>query len=212
VITSFLGLARVFVPPVGARRSLMASGARLNPAPPPYLPHQDRNTHIRFCSCSLKYPRLVKALMERIEARLDFDLCQYLCHNISCDSNLEPLLLLHLLSCGAHIAMRAPSLFGHTRWPIVDCQGNFEVGHRARPCMVIDGTWYFFQLSFKTSRTLRVDALCWDGSWFVVEINGSGHDFRGDEERYRELGLPVRNISEQQLLEIIQTQLWKQAG
>ena len=78
--------------------------------------------------------------------------------------------------------------------------------------MILDGTWYFFQVSFKKNGTHRVDALCWNGSWSVVEINGAGHDSSRDEERAREIGLPTRYWTEQQLIEMVEGSLWKLAS
>lgn len=212
VISIYLNLGDVFVPPPAATRKLLNNAARLSPPTPPYFTHQDRVTHIRYCTCAKKYSALVNALMDRIKDREDFPLCEYLCHNISCDSKLEPILMLYLLANGADVGLRSPYLLGHTRWPIFDCEGKHEVGQRPRPCMILDGTWYFFQVSFKISGTYRVDALCWNGSWSVVEINGAGHDSSRDKERAREIGLPTRYWNEQQLIEMVEGGLWKLAS
>jgi transcriptional regulator with XRE-family HTH domain len=211
-ISRLLGIRNVFLGPPAPIKKLLDEAARQSPSRQPYFPHQDRLTHIRFCSCAKRYPWLVEALMHRIQQRKDYPLCEQLCHHVSCDSNLEPLLLLYLLSKGAKVGLRAPYLFGHSRWPIVDCSGNIEVGQRPRPCMILDSTWYFFQVSFKASSTIRVDALCWNGSWSILEINGKGHDFSNDRSRALELELPTTGMTDQQLKDLIEEHLWSKAS
>ena len=212
LLCQFLKVSKVFVPPPAANRTLLHLAARRSPTQPLFFPSQDRHTYIRFRSCAKEYPALTGALLERIQNRGDFDLCEYLCHRISCDSNLEPLHLLYLLSSGAEPGLRAPYQFGHTRWPIVDCKGRREVGFRARPCMVLDDTWYFFQVSFKPSRTIRVDTLCWNGSWYLLEVNGKGHDFSKDRKNAAILQLPLKCLTTQQLIGLVERHLLKDAS
>lgn len=211
LLSHFLN-GKVFVPPPAANRTLLDQAARHSPPQQIFYPNQDRHTYIRFRACAKEYPTLTQALMDRIENRDDFDFCEYLCHRISCDSKLEPLHLLYLLSSGAVPGFRAPYQFGHTRWPIVDCRGRREVGFRPRPCMLLDGTWYFFQVSFKASPIIRVDTLCWNESWYLLEINGQGHDFSRDKRNAAVLELPMKCITTQQLTGLVEGHLLELAS
>jgi DNA-binding XRE family transcriptional regulator len=212
LVSSLLGLRQVFVPPRSANKLLLNRASCQVPTPQPFFPHQDRLTHIRFRACARQYPGLVDGLLRRVARRADFRLCEYLCHRISCDSNLEPLHLLYLLSLWAEPGLYTPALCGHTRWPIVDCKGTKEVGFRPRPCMRLDDTFYFFQVSFRASSVMRVDTLCWDGAWYILEIDGRGHDFTGDATRARELELPMRTLNTDELRTKIEAYLWKKAS
>jgi hypothetical protein len=98
--------------------------------------------------------------------------------------------------------MAAPSSYGHTRWPIVDCLGNAEVGFRPRPCLKLDDACFFFQVSFRALTLKRIDVLCWRGGWLGLELNGPWHVTDEDKERAKELELDIVFLNESQLTEL----------
>lgn len=212
VIKRFLGFEKCFISPPAATKTLLARAASMDTTKRPFYPQQDRLTHIRYRSCLRTYSELTNSLLPLVLARDDIRISEHLCHKVSCESSLETLFILYLLSLGAVAGLRAPCLFGHNRWPIVDCQGIEEVGNRPRPCLVLGQTWYFFQVSFKASKVMRVDVLRWGGRWSIIELNGRGHDSRGDSTRGQELEMPITFWTEDQLAQDIRNSVGRRAS
>ena len=200
-------IGKSFVVPGGVTRQLLDEGALLTPNRPPFFSHQDRATHIRFGSLRKRHPYLTQKLLGLVQSRIDFQTCEHLCHVLSCDSHLEALFLLHLQAVGARPALVAPLLLEPLPHPVVSCSGEELVGLRPRPCFFHCGTYYFFQVSFRLSRIVRVDVLEWYNGWKVLEFDGQGHRNTFDNHRDLELQLPVKRVSEPELAALIQTQL-----
>jgi hypothetical protein len=139
--------------------------------------------------------------MSVVRKRRDFGVCEYICHNIACDSYAEVLFLLHLLADAAEPCLVAPARLGRTPRPIVDPEQRREVDVRPHACLHLRGAFYFFQVSFSTPDILTVDALCWDRGWTAIEIDGEGHESKFDAKRPFALGLPVQRISPSNLLD-----------
>lgn len=199
-------IGRSFVACAGVTRQLLDEGAVLTPKRPPYFSHQDRATHIRFGTLRKRHPYLTRQLLGRVQSRIDYSICEHLCHTMSCDSHLEALFLLHLQAVGARPALVAPLLLEPLPHPVVSCSGEALVGLRPRPCFFYHHTYYFFQVSFRLSRIVRVDVLKWNNGWQVVEFDGQGHGATLDSHRDLELQLPVKRVSETELVELIQRQ------
>lgn len=195
-----LQLGDFFVAPPAFFRNLRDASARWLGSDKPYFAHQDRPTHVRYRACLRDYGAIARAMVDRVEARPDFDYCQQLCHVVSCDSTLEVLNLLYLLYLGAEPGFVRPTSLGHTPCPIVDGATRLEVGHRPHPCLKLGDAIYFFQVTFRGSRKIRVDVLRWNHGWRVFELNGVGHIGRNDHKREAELGIPISWISEEELL------------
>ncbi|MFA5505825.1 MAG: helix-turn-helix transcriptional regulator [Vulcanimicrobiota bacterium] len=211
-ISNSFQLGPVFYSPPGAKKKLLNQAQCLMPPRRVFLPHQDRPTQVRVRACLRAYPDLTNRLISKITTRVDGDLCEHFSHLVCCDSKLEALHLLHLLSLGGDPGLWAPAEFGHTYRPIVDCRGYKETGARPRPGIFLFDTWYFFQVSFKANTLIRVDLLCWKQGWSVLEINGFGHDASLDHLRGRELGLPVTYIDESKLLGMVEKGLSSRAA
>lgn len=211
-ITTYLKIGTTFLCPPAANKFLLDQAARLKTTPAPFFSHQDRPTYTRFRASVVEDPTLTEELVRRIGMRDDCDMCEHFFHSVSCDSRFETLHLLHLLQLGGIPGMAAPASFGHTRWPIVDCRGRREVGFRPRPCLLLDGIWYFFQVSFRARTVKRVDVLCWQDGWSVIELNGPRHETFKDQMRAAELELPTTFVSDDKLLKLVESGLWKRAG
>lgn len=202
-ITNILRFNEAFVPPPGVVRKLLDQGARLTLKQKPYFGHQDRPTYIRFATLRKRYPREVDALARLAKQRTDLRLCEQTCHQIPCDSCLEAFFLLYLQAVGAKPCLLAPSSLGRLPHVATSCDGAYPVDLRPRPCFVLEDTYYFFQVSFRVSRLIRVDVLKWSAFWSVVEFDGEGHNSYRDSIRDSELGIPVKRINQMELLEIV---------
>lgn len=199
-IASVMQLGRIFVPPSAGIRDLIQASSRWLPAKSPFYAHQDRPTHIRFRSCMRRYGETAQGLFELIRQRPDFERCHHFGQLLSCDSGLEVLNILSLLAAGAEPGFLAPSSMGHTPLPIVDPVGRQEVGHRPHPCLKLNDTYYFFQVTFLKDLTYRVDVLRWAGAWRIFELIGSGHWSTDHAVREQVTGLPTTWLPESDII------------
>jgi hypothetical protein len=199
-ISRLLGLRKCFVTPPKSTQRLLHNGMYLTTVHRPFYPKRDRLTYIRYRTLWKRHPELVRALEIRVLARPDVGLCEEICHRISCDSSLESLHLLYLLASGAKPALHGPETLGRLPQAVTDDRGKELVGLRPRPCLVLDSSYYFFQVSFRFSSVVRYDVLIWDGKWSTVEINGDGHDPTRDHWKAEALGLPMSYLHESQLV------------
>lgn len=195
-------LGEVFIPPPNVYRELRDRGASLLPDTPIFLVSQDRDSFFRCWKASKLYPTLVRRLSKVVSGREDFDQIEFLFHNLSFDSHLEVLNFLFLVASGAVPVSVAPLQLGQLPSPVLEPRSRAEVGHQQHLGLYLDGSFYFFQLSFRLSQPIRVDMMIHDGGWRVIEINGRGHDCNTDAVR-DELGVPVEIISESEIIERI---------
>ena len=188
---ALLGPLRGPIRPKGIHRLLLDEGLRAVETAKPYFPSADRPSFKRYYRALQRCPELVAYLTGIIMQRDDFEACDYLCDQIAFGSYLEAIHVLRLLAQGAKPALVAPAwLPSALPCSLVDPETREQVGHRPAPCMILNGAFYLFQMSFQTPGIFTVDVLCWDNGWFVIEIDGEGHDFTNDAEREAAIGLP----------------------
>lgn len=168
----------------------------------PYFPPWDRPAAVRFHAARKQHPDLVRSLESCTRGRPDFALVNYFTAQLSCGSAVECLYLLSLLARGGQPALAPPLGFRRLPHPVVDPITREWVCHRPFPAIVLGEAHHFFQVSMLTPRLYTVDVLRWDGAWTVVEIDGRGHDGRGDQERDQAIGLPVKRLSGNDVIEI----------
>ncbi|MCA9777082.1 MAG: helix-turn-helix transcriptional regulator [Candidatus Eremiobacteraeota bacterium] len=204
-------LGEVYVPHSGTYRELRDAGAKLVSQSSLFLAWQDRDSFIRYWKAIKKYPVLIEGLMEVVSAREDFESIQYLFHRISFDSYVEVLYFLLLVACGATPISAPPLLLGQPPSPILEPRTRCEVGHFPHPGLDLQGTTYFFQVSFRLSIPIRVDILAHNGGWKTIEILREGYDFKADAGR-QELGLPIQIVSEAEVIERISRLLKERAN
>ncbi|HIB68290.1 MAG TPA: XRE family transcriptional regulator [Phycisphaerales bacterium] len=185
--------------PHAIQRTLLDDGQSLLPTPPLFFANQDRTPYIRFRAALNSHRNLVHPLTTLVRKRPDYERVEYFCHNLALDSNLEAMFVLVLLAKGAVPILIAPLQLGHLPRPVIDPSNFAEVGHHRHLCLKLQENYYFFQLSFRASRILRVDVLLRDETWSVIEIDGAGHNHSQDGSRY-ELELPVNSVTEYSLL------------
>ena len=186
--------------PHAIQRILLDDGESLLPTPPLFFANQDRVPYIRFRTALNSHRNLVEALTSLVRKRPDYKRVEYFCHNLGLDSYLEAMFVLVLLAKGAIPILIAPLQLGHLPRPGIDPANFAEVGHHRHLCLNFEEIYYFFQVSFRASRILRVDVLVRDETWSVIEIDGAGHDQGKDASRY-ELELPVTSLTEFALLQ-----------
>lgn len=194
-IYQHFGELQGYLVPEGVRRRLSENARRLQPAFPPFHPAQDRPSDIRFYAALQAYPEFVKRMTAKIRLRVDFQDCQYHCGLIALESSAEVLLVLRLLEAGALPGYCAPASLGPLSHPIIEPELRVPVAHRKFPCLAFEEDFYFFQVTLATPKQHRVDVLRWNRGWSALEIDGSGHDGRNDEERTKALGLEVRRLT-----------------
>lgn len=186
---ALLGPLRGTKRPKGIHRHLIDQGLRSIETAQPYFPSADRPSFKRYYAALDRCPQLVEHLTGIIMRRDDFEACDYLCDQIAVGSYLEAIHLLRLLAQGAKPALVAPAWLPSAPL-LVNPETREQVGHRPAPCLILNDAFYLFQMSFQTPRIFTVDVLCWDKRWFVIEIDGEGHDFTNDAEREAAIGLP----------------------
>ena len=120
---------------------------------------------------------------------------------VRCDSALEALAWLQWLNDGAEAGLLSPLRLGFCQHALVDSQG-LGLGERPLPCLYHPARHLTLwpQVGLKTAAyVFRCDALCFDGAWNILEIDGEGHRSGQDEFRRRQLGLPEWRFSESQI-------------
>lgn len=199
-IYELLGVERGFVRPARVLRRLCDNGRKALDKPPLYLPTQDRPPHIRYFSLLRQHRDVTQRITDTIRRRSDYKDCEFFCHGLALDSYLEALHVMRLLEAGATPALLPPARLARTPRPIVDPVTRSPISQHKMLCLVLEGSYYFFQISFTTPQVLRVDCLRWSGKWTAIEIDGEGHDGRNDPQRSQLLELPVVRISADELL------------
>ena len=140
---------------------------------------------------------------ERLRA-LDF-----LTHSCS-DSSTETFVSVSLLAAGASPLWIAPSRAGFRLLPILDRKTRHIISDLRHPCLEHTlgalQICVFPQLTVLASkgRHFRLDALVGvrlkhRRVWVNLEIDGSGHDNHGDDERQKLIGLPTVRINDADL-------------
>lgn len=195
------------LPLVGQRprlaiRSLHNAGRRASQEAPPYFPPADRAARVRLLAAERRWPKLVRALTNRIQARPDYPFVNFLCSQLALDSADEALYVATRFAQGATAAIYPPLRLQQLD-SLIRCPSSRElVGHRPFPCLVLGSRFEFPQVTLSTPRLYRVDFLVYDGGWQVKEIDGSGHDWRDDAEREAAIGLPTERLERGALLDL----------
>lgn len=195
-----LGLYETAPLSIGVKGRLRSQGRRSRTSAPIYFPPQDRPTEVRYRAALSHYPHYVETVVKQLEIRSDFVDLAYLCSKLACDSRAEVLLILAILQRGALPALMSLSELGWLRHKAIDPRSRTEVNHRPQPCLVLDETVFFFQVALLTPRLYVVDTLVWKQGWYVLEIDGKGHDFSNDDERSQQLALPVLRFRTEEIL------------
>jgi hypothetical protein len=190
-------LGHVFPRPENVVQMLRRESVNLKSADRVFIPPRDRSSYIRFRTALRKWPLLVNRFMSLVEQRSDYALVQHVCHNISFDSALENLYVQCLLANGAVPSLEIPYLQGHLPYPVIDPRDHREVGQLLHYCLKLNSAYHFFQISFKTFPSCRVDVLIRRNQrWEVLEINGAGHDHSKDQTWAARVGLPVHSLNQ----------------
>jgi len=152
---------------------------------------RDRDAYIRYFAAKRRFPQLVTQLYQKIAVRPDYSLVQAATSRLSLQSLWEALLVLHLLAAGAVPALVMPGQLGWLPLRLVDPVTLETVSHRYQVCLLLGESVYFFQASFAASTVSTVDVLMWRNGWFILEVDGPGHDASDDFARDAEFKLPV---------------------
>lgn len=192
---------RLRIRPTGFTRKLLDAGRRQSPDCKPYFPPQDRSNYLRYKSAQRAFGPIVHKLTSRIIMRRDAELVAEWGERVASGSADECLYLLSQLASGGQPTLMSPYRLGHLPKPIVCPQHTRLVGHRPIPCLVTGNRYEFFQVSFATPRIYTVDVLYFEEGWGLLEIDGTGHDSRFDQERTLALGLPVHRYTSKDVVQ-----------
>ena len=124
------------------------------------------------------------------------------------ESGTEYFFWLKLLAEGGHPCCYSPARAGFRNWPILARRGVEYVGDLRLPCLeMTEHGWLLFpQLTVDTRRAIyRLDVLVccrirYGRIWINVEVDGSGHESRFDQQRQADLGLPTVRIDTADLM------------
>ena len=193
------------VQPRRLRQKWRSRGLRHLQAQQLFHPPRDRVSRVRLHAARRTYPEQMRRMTRLLKKRPDFEELNSFCETVSLGSGLECLFLTALLLRGAEPATLSPSLVPPRLPHDVVCPRTREsVFFRPHPCLLTQRAIYIPQVTFATPRFYTVDFLrnCGE-AWSVIEIDGAGHDFRGDRARTRTLGIPVERLSEVAVLKVV---------
>lgn len=190
------------VRPARIVRYLVDQGRAVLPKAEPYFPRPDRSPRVRFLALQRKHPELASRLKSALKNREDYRELNYFCSQLALDSADEALYVLHRLSLGAKPCLLAPGTLAPLPCPVVCPESRSAIAHRPLPCLILEETFEFFQLTFATPRLFRVDVLTYCGGWSCLEIDGEGHDSREDGEKALALGIPIRRLKGDELRQL----------
>ncbi len=159
----------------------------------PFFADQDRPNSVRYRAANRDHPKPVQKIVKELEQRRDFQQLNFFCEHLANGSGDEALYLMRLLDKGGEACLAQP-IMGHLARPLVDLRTQDYVGNRYLPAIRLGEVFYFIQVTFATPRLYAVDFLRWKDGWTVIEIDGDGHDSRGDQEKMRAIGLPTIRV------------------
>jgi transcriptional regulator with XRE-family HTH domain len=123
--------------------------------------------------------------------------------SIRCDSTYEPCAMMQVIKAGARAYVCSPHAVGFDLHPIVD-EFNRSAGARLMPCLYLllqsIHMLFFPQVSLRPKNILyRVDMLLLVVAgkkrfWFVVEIDGPGHNGYNDDVRKQDIGMEIIRV------------------
>jgi len=167
---------------------------------------RDRDSVMRYWRARTRYKFLLDGLNRRLSKREDRDEIRVYLREACFDSDLEYLAHLQLLSRGAVPGWASPQRSGFRAKPIVDPKSRECTGSDLYPALATSDSLLFPQVALLIDgRRVRRPDLLWlkrSGSLEVqvVEFDGAGHDHRQDEERDKELSLPVVRFCEEDVV------------
>ncbi|MCE7875215.1 XRE family transcriptional regulator, partial [bacterium CPR1] len=214
-----------------------ADTANLASSPMRYHPPSDRPMSVRLAAARDRWPEAVARLEQSLARRADRAQISRFLVRIACGSAEEALFDLRSLSGGARSVRASPLRAGFRLRPVVDPATGLMVGDLRVPALELAlGDWQLLlipQVSVQVlvrdrtgtglkQRTPTVDFLVKAAVrgrilWFVLEVDGTGHDPRGDSERARHIGVPIVRLSTEEVatercLDTLQRKLEELAG
>lgn len=124
---------------------------------------------------------------------------------VHADSATECKFHLGCIRGGAQAKVDSPLIWGYNRHLLLDLKGA-SLGARHWPCLLYRDQHttlcYWPQLTLKSETTVyRIDGLLYyNGQWFILELDGQGHNSTFDETRSKMLGLPEIRFTSPELL------------
>lgn len=202
-----------------------------------YHPPSDRPMSVRLAAARDRWPQAVACLEDWLARRRDRAQISRFLARAACGSAEEALLDLRLLSAGARSVRASALRAGFRLRPVVDPATGLMVGDLRVPALELAlGDWQLLlipQVSMQVlvrvptgeglkQRTPTVDflvkaALRGRILWFVLEVDGTGHDPRGDRDRAQQIGVPIIRLSTEEVesercLDTLQGKLEELAG
>lgn len=189
-----------------------ADTAALASSPMRYHPPSDRPMSVRLAAARDRWPEAVARLEESLARRPDRAQVSRFLARTACGSAEEALVDLRVLSAGARSVRASALRAGFRLRPIVDPATGLMVGDLRVPALELSlGDLRLLmipqvsvQVLVRTGeglkqRTPTVDFLVKAAVhgrilWFVLEVDGTGHNPRGDRDRARQIGVPVLRL------------------
>ena len=160
---------------------------------PRFYPERRRPTRVRYRAGMARYAR-----MRSLERRLPAWAYSFL-RRVICDSALEAFALVQWLAAGAQPALSRPYRQGFRCHAVADPSNKLLVNHHRFPALALGEMLIVPQVPILAGDRVAYvcDALVkFRGRWFDVEIDGKGHTTERDEDRERDLLIPVVRIGE----------------
>lgn len=129
----------------------------------------------------------------------------FLSNFVHADSATESKFHLGCVRGGCQLKVDSPLLWGFNKHMLLDLKGR-SLGARHWPCLLYHAPnitlCYWPQLTHQSeTATYRIDALLYyNGRWFILELDGTGHDPTFNETRSKMLGLPEIRFTSAELL------------
>ncbi len=178
-----------------------------------YHPPKDRPMSVRLAAARDRWPDPVGRLEAHLSRLPEHARMSRFLTRVCCGSAEEAFFDLRLLAASARCVQASGLRAGFRQRPIIDPETGHVVGDLRVPALELELGGLRLLLLPQVSiqviartpdgirvRTLTVDFLVkavLDGraSWLILEVDGAGHDGRGDRERSQQLGLPLLRMT-----------------
>lgn len=194
--------------------------ARFLPRPRRYQHDRERPNWMRLRAAQKEYPELYQRVYRACLARHGRRLLAELIHYGSCGSGLEALTWLRLLEA-VTLSYVSPARLGWARLPVLEQPSGHVIGDRLWPAFVIEKPFLCAllpQVRLKPwdDNSYRLDFLACVRLdhrlvWADVEVDGIGHDSRGDKKRTASLRLPRVSLTDEDVCapNFMERLIWK---